>query len=159
MTSPIMRYRVAFAGLLSYVATAILPHIPYDNPTEHDDTSVSLDKVSDNREARAASRSVRPENPRQTARLVASQVWPDERQVDSFLEIIYRESRFNPRATNPTSGAYGLPQAYPADRMKSHGSDWRTNPVTQLRWMVDYIIDRYGTPMNALAHHNRKGWY
>ena len=77
----------------------------------------------------------------------------------AFVEIIWRESRFDPFATNKDSGAYGLGQALPADKMASAGSDWRTNPYTQLNWVVKYIDERYGSPMNALLHHNRKGWY
>ncbi|MFE4305986.1 peptidoglycan DD-metalloendopeptidase family protein [Streptomyces sp. NPDC056891] len=61
------------------------------------------------------------------------------------------ESNWNYRATNPTSGAYGIPQALPASKMASAGADWRTNPETQIRWGLQYIKDRpdYGTPSAA----------
>ena len=72
--------------------------------------------------------------------------------------IISHESGWNPTATNPNGGAYGLPQSLPADKMASAGSDWRTNPITQLRWMKGYINGRYGSADNARAywqaHHN-----
>ncbi|MEV7370360.1 peptidoglycan DD-metalloendopeptidase family protein [Streptomyces sp. NPDC090301] len=63
------------------------------------------------------------------------------------------ESNWNYRATNPTSGAYGIPQALPASKMASAGADWRTNPETQIRWGLQYIKDRpdYGTPAAAYA--------
>ncbi|MFH9726248.1 peptidoglycan DD-metalloendopeptidase family protein [Streptomyces sp. NPDC017254] len=63
------------------------------------------------------------------------------------------ESGWNYRATNPTSGAYGIPQALPASKMASAGADWRTNPETQIRWGLQYIKDRpdYGTPAAAYA--------
>ena len=57
------------------------------------------------------------------------------------------------------SGAYGLPQALPGGKMRSAGADWRTNPVTQIRWMRSYARSRYGTECGALAFHNRNGWY
>jgi hypothetical protein len=77
----------------------------------------------------------------------------------AFVEIIYRESRFNHDAENPTSGAYGLGQALPPEKMASAGDDWKTNPMTQLKWVARYIEERYGTPIEALRHHNEKGWY
>lgn len=57
------------------------------------------------------------------------------------------------------SGAYGLPQALPGRKMASAGPDWRTNPLTQLEWMVGYTRSRYGSPCGALAFHNANGWY
>jgi hypothetical protein len=58
--------------------------------------------------------------------------------------IIIRESGWNVSARNPSSGAGGIPQALPATKMASAGSDWATNPVTQLRWMAMYVAARYG---------------
>ena len=71
--------------------------------------------------------------------------------------IISHESSWNPKATNPSSGAYGLPQSLPAGKMASAGSDWRTNPITQLKWMKSYVNSAYGGIRNAyrfwLSHH------
>lgn len=77
----------------------------------------------------------------------------------AFVEIIYRESRFNHDAENPDSGAYGLGQALPPEKMDVIDDDWKTNPMTQLKWVARYIEERYGTPIKALSHHNEKGWY
>jgi len=57
------------------------------------------------------------------------------------------------------SDAYGIPQALPGSKMSSHGRDWATNPVTQVRWFKDYIRGRYGSCSAALAHHNSAGYY
>lgn len=73
--------------------------------------------------------------------------------------IVNKESSWNYKATNASTGAYGLPQALPASKMAKAGSDWRTNPVTQLKWMKSYIKDIYGNASNAVAFHKRKGWY
>ncbi len=59
--------------------------------------------------------------------------------------IINRESRWNITARNSSSGAYGLCQALPGGKMSSAGSDWETNPVTQLRWCHGYALGRYGS--------------
>ncbi|MCC9306472.1 hypothetical protein LN042_05000 [Kitasatospora sp. RB6PN24] len=54
-------------------------------------------------------------------------------------------------ATNPSSGAYGLPQALPGNKMASAGADWQTNPATQLRWALQYMNQTYGSPNAAWA--------
>lgn len=73
--------------------------------------------------------------------------------------IINRESKWDPKANNPTSSAYGIPQALPGSKMRSAGSDWRTNPITQLKWMKSYIKDRYGSAQNAWRIRQTRGWY
>jgi hypothetical protein len=57
------------------------------------------------------------------------------------------------------SGAYGLPQALPASKMRSHGADYMTNPITQISWMRSYVNARYGGSCNARAFKIRNGWY
>lgn len=80
-------------------------------------------------------------------------------QWPQFNALEMREAGWNPSAANPSSGAYGLPQALPPGKMASAGADWRTNPVTQLRWMMGYIGARYGSPAGAWAHETSFGWY
>jgi hypothetical protein len=80
-------------------------------------------------------------------------------QFSCLDKLWTRESGWNYRATNPSSGAYGIPQALHGSDMASAGSDWRTNPVTQIKWGLDYISDRYGTPCGAWAHSQSTGWY
>ncbi len=69
------------------------------------------------------------------------------------------------RAKNKSSGAFGIPQALPASKMYSAGIDAMTNPVTQVKWGLAYIKQRYSSgpkdagACNALAHHDRKNWY
>lgn len=55
--------------------------------------------------------------------------------------------------------AYGIPQANPGTKMASHGPDWRTNPETQLRWMIDYCRGRYGSVCGAAHARRTQGWY
>lgn len=69
-----------------------------------------------------------------------------------------RESGWSTSAHN-SSGAYGIPQALPGSKMASAGSDWATNPRTQIAWGLSYIANRYGSPCGALAAFQSKGWY
>ena len=73
--------------------------------------------------------------------------------------LINRESGCNPSATNRSSGAYGIPQALPGTKMASAGADWQTNPVTQLKWMQNYVVSRYGSWAGAVGFSNTHGWY
>jgi hypothetical protein len=73
--------------------------------------------------------------------------------------IIERESGGRVNATNPVSGAYGIPQALPGGKMASAGADWQTNPVTQVRWMVHYVDATYGSPCAAWSHWQATGTY
>jgi hypothetical protein len=78
----------------------------------------------------------------------------------SCLDSIYSsESGWNPHADNPTSSAYGIPQALPGSKMSSAGPDWANNPATQIRWGLGYIKSSYGTPCGALAFREGHGWY
>ena len=70
-----------------------------------------------------------------------------------------QESHWNYRARNESSGAGGIPQALPAEKMAMAGADWRTNPATQIRWGTRYIAVRYGTPCKALGFKYHKGYY
>ncbi len=82
--------------------------------------------------------------------------------LDQFgcLDSLYmRESGWRVNADNPSSSAYGIPQALPGSKMSTAGADWETNPVTQIRWGLGYIEDRYGSPCGAWAHSESHGWY
>jgi len=69
------------------------------------------------------------------------------------------ESRWRVFALNPDSGAYGIPQALPGGKMRSHGPDWRWNAITQIRWGMDYIASRYSRPCQAWEYYRRHNWY
>jgi hypothetical protein len=77
----------------------------------------------------------------------------------SLKSLWIKESQWNERAQNPSSGAYGIPQSLPGDKMASVDSDWRTNARTQIVWGLQYICARYGTPCKAWAHSQSVGWY
>ena len=70
-----------------------------------------------------------------------------------------KESHWNYKARNKRTGAHGIPQAYPATRMDVVSTDWRTNPVTQIRWGLRYIEARYDNPCKAWAKFKRSNYY
>ena len=70
-----------------------------------------------------------------------------------------RESSWNVRAYNHSSGACGIPQALPCSKMASMGRNYRTSALTQLRWMLRYIEKRYGSPIAAYNFRVSRGYY
>lgn len=111
------------------------------------------------RASRGTSRSPLTGSPQTVAHaLVLREGWSEGEW--SCLDSLWgRESGWSTYATNSSSGAYGIPQALPGWKMASMGSDWRTNPITQIRWGISYIADKYGTPCTALSHSNAYGFY
>ncbi|MBM4793803.1 transglycosylase SLT domain-containing protein [Streptomyces sioyaensis] len=80
-------------------------------------------------------------------------------QFQCFSNIVDHESGWNYKATNAGSGAYGLVQALPGSKMSSAGSDWQTNPATQIKWGLNYMNDRYGSPCGAWSFWQANSWY
>jgi hypothetical protein len=79
-------------------------------------------------------------------------------QWTCLLKLWNQESGWRYDAYNP-SGAYGIPQSLPGSKMASAGSDWRTNPATQIKWGLGYISQIYGTPCGAWSHEVADNWY
>ncbi|MEV0690380.1 MULTISPECIES: transglycosylase SLT domain-containing protein [unclassified Streptomyces] len=94
-----------------------------------------------------------------SAQATAQQMIGDSAQYQCFSNIVQRESNWNPTATNASSGAYGLVQALPATKMASAGSDWKTNPSTQIKWGLGYMNERYGSPCEAWDFWQSNNWY
>lgn len=90
--------------------------------------------------------------------IIASHGWGAD-QYNCLVSLWNRESHWNVFAHNTGSGAYGIPQALPGEKMASAGADWQTNPTTQIIWGLGYIEGRYGSPCGAWAHSEDRGWY
>ncbi|HHU39372.1 MAG TPA: lytic transglycosylase domain-containing protein, partial [Propionibacterium sp.] len=101
-----------------------------------------------------------PAQNRELGRQLAQQLygWGGD-QFACYDNIIMRESRWIHTAKNPSSSAYGIPQALPGSKMATAGSDWRTNPATQIRWGLKYVKDRYGSPCKAWSFWQSRHWY
>jgi len=85
--------------------------------------------------------------------------WSVSSQFSCLSQLWNHESSWKVYATNPSSGAYGIPQSLPADKMAAAGADWRTNPATQIEWGLDYVKDRYGNPCAAWSFWQAHNWY
>jgi hypothetical protein len=98
------------------------------------------------------------------AKYVARQIMQSEYnwgkyQFACLNNLWTKESNWNYKARNPRTGAHGIPQAYPANRMEIISSDWRKNPVTQMRWGLRYIEIRYDNPCRAWSKFKRSNYY
>jgi hypothetical protein len=80
-------------------------------------------------------------------------------QFQCFSNIVDHESDWNYKAVNPSSGAYGMFQALPGSKMSSAGADWQTNPATQIKWGLNYMNERYGSPCDAWSFWQANHWY
>jgi hypothetical protein len=83
----------------------------------------------------------------------------NENDWNALVKLWNRESGWNASTVNKRSGACGIPQALPCSKMKSRGSDYKTNCYTQINWGLGYIASRYGNPSKAWQHSQKKGWY
>jgi hypothetical protein len=77
--------------------------------------------------------------------------WTTGKIWSDWVALWNGESGWSEKALNPSSGATGIPQALPGNKMASEGADWKTNPATQIRWGIKYIASTYGNPSNAYA--------
>jgi len=122
-------------------------------------------QVESDRAARAAQRQAlvgrAQTDPKSVARLMLADHGWSSSQWSCLEQLWIGESNWSFRANNTSSGAYGIPQALPASKMASAGADYRTNPVTQITWGLQYIKGSYGTPCNALSQWESRSphWY
>jgi len=122
-------------------------------------------KAAADRAARAAQRKRAIANAQKDPKAAARKLLPEYgfSQADwPCLERLWiGESGWNHKAENSSSGAYGIPQSLPGRKMASVAADWRSNPVTQIKWGLNYIKSSYGTPCNALDSWNARSphWY
>jgi hypothetical protein len=94
-----------------------------------------------------------------TKAIMADEYGWENAQYRCLNNLWTKESHWNYKAHNYRSGAHGIPQALPASKMDLIADDWRTNPVTQIRWGLRYIEDRYETPCGAWSKFKRHRYY
>jgi len=101
-----------------------------------------------------------PQGAKQVAKaLIAEKYQWGEEQYSCLNKLWTKESHWNYKARNKVSGAHGIAQALPATKMEVVGTDWRTNPVTQISWGLKYINERYDSPCKAWSKFKRSRWY
>ncbi|MEU4534286.1 NlpC/P60 family protein [Streptosporangium sp. NPDC023825] len=97
-------------------------------------------------------------NQRLGRQMAAGRGW-DGPQWDALRKLWMRESSWNHRAVNPSSGAAGIPQALPSAHPGVVTEEWMADPKAQIQWGLNYISGRYKTPSSAWAHSQKTGWY
>ena len=101
-----------------------------------------------------------PEGAKEVAEIILTEEYGFGESQFACLDSLWtRESHWNYKAHNYRSGAHGIAQALPAEKMSVVGTDWRTNPVTQIRWGIRYITMRYDTPCKAWSHFKSRNYY
>ncbi|WP_431961685.1 transglycosylase SLT domain-containing protein [Actinacidiphila sp. bgisy160] len=126
------------------------------------DRKEAASKAEADRKAKAAARAalvVKASYTVAEVQAMAQGIIGDASQYQCFSNIVTRESGWNYTATNASSGAYGLVQALPGSKMASAGADWRTNPGTQIKWGLNYMNSRYGSPCGAWSFWQANHWY
>jgi hypothetical protein len=98
-------------------------------------------------------------SPEQIAEQMLGQFGWSSGQFACLQPLWAQESGWNVYASNPSSGAYGIPQALPGSKMASAGPDWQSDAATQIRWGLTYIQGSYGSPCAAWSHEEADGWY
>ena len=91
--------------------------------------------------------------------MMATEYGWGEGQYKCLNRLWTKESNWNYQARNPRSGAHGIAQALPASKMEKVGTDWRTNPITQIQWGLLYVSERYDTPCAAWNKFRRSNYY
>ena len=136
-----------------------------DSEASRDDRREKLDPAkkaalsADKGDAVTVTEDTSDDDPREIAQALLGEFGFSQSEFGCLDSLWTRESGWNVSADNPSSSAYGIPQALPGEKMSSAGSDWATNPATQIRWGLGYIQDRYGSPCGAWGHSESYGWY
>ena len=149
--------------------------VKYQNETEIERTQISeeiieepVDKIVQVKSVVVSSRSEAPARVATSGSVAEYQAYAKQRvyeygwsdaDFNALVNLWNKESGWNIYSKNRSSGAYGIPQALPASKMASAGSDYLTNYKTQINWGLSYIKSRYGSPSNAWSSFKAKGWY
>jgi hypothetical protein len=109
--------------------------------------------------ARTKVERISPADPKDLARALMPEYGLSSAEFGCLDSIWSQESGWNIHADNPSSSAYGIPQALPGSKMSSAGPDWANNAETQIRWGLGYIQSRYGSACEAWSYKQGAGWY
>ncbi|WP_244972505.1 phospholipase [Paramicrobacterium fandaimingii] len=118
------------------------------------------EKKREAEEAKKRAAANTPEGAKAVARTMAAEQYGwGEGEFSCLVSLWNKESGWSYTASNPSSGAYGIPQALPGSKMSSVAADWETNATTQITWGLKYISGVYGSPCSAWGHSQSTGWY
>jgi hypothetical protein len=122
-------------------------------------TSATLRRIAAEKASRSRERQALTGDPKRIAASLLSSFGFGQEQMQCLIPMWTRESNWNRHAANPSSGAYGIPQALPGGKMAKFGDDWQTNAATQIKWGLWYVKSRYGSPCGAWSFWQRNHWY
>ena len=145
----------AQAGSRSVSRSSIRPMLP----TQQRATKAAMLPPNRQELTGAATETAEMEDPRDIAAAMLVDYGWSGSEFSCLDQLWVSESDWDASATNPSSGAYGIPQSLPADKMATAGSDWRTNPTTQIEWGLTYIRASYGTPCGAWSFKQSNNWH
>ncbi|MDK8248749.1 G5 domain-containing protein, partial [Bifidobacterium sp. UMB6794B] len=100
-----------------------------------------------------------PEQAKLYAQAACAQLGWTGAMWEDLVKLWTKESNWRWNAENKSSGAYGIPQSLPADKMASAGANWHEDASIQITWGLSYIRSKYGNPSEAWKHSQEVGWY
>lgn len=100
-----------------------------------------------------------PEQAKLYAQAACAQIGWTGAMWEDLVKLWTRESHWRWNAENKSSGAYGIPQSLPANKMASAGANWHEDASIQITWGINYIKSKYGNPSEAWKHSEKFGWY
>lgn len=100
-----------------------------------------------------------PEQAKLYAQAACAQIGWTGAMWEDLVNLWTRESHWRWNAENKSSGAYGIPQSLPANKMASAGANWHEDASIQITWGINYIKSKYGNPSEAWKHSEKFGWY
>lgn len=107
----------------------------------------------------ARTESLSEQDPREIARRLMPAYGFAESEFGCLDALWVSESDWDPTADNPTSTAYGIPQALTGGTHDNLPADYMTNPVSQIRWGLWYIRESYGSVCSAWEFKQANDWY
>ena len=150
--------QVVVQGKIPVVAKKVTTSVKKATPTKKKTTKKKVVKKKATKKTKYNYRYNVGEIQSYAHQLVLSHGWT-EADYQALVLLWHRESGWNPYSVNKKSGACGIPQSLPCSKMAKYGKDYRTNYKVQVKWGLDYIKARYGVPLKAWQHSQRRGWY
>ncbi|HSE70551.1 MAG TPA: lytic transglycosylase domain-containing protein [Nocardioidaceae bacterium] len=142
-------------------AAQVLDERSVDTSRSDRRTSLEKEKALDEESGGQVTRTedLASQDPRDIARRLLPEYGFSESDFECLDELWVSESDWDPNADNPTSTAYGIPQALTGGTHDNLPADYETNPVSQIRWGLWYIKDSYGSPCSAWEFKQANNWY
>jgi hypothetical protein len=156
----LVRQRLAAQAAAAQAAAAARQRAAEQAQQEAEQKAQQQQRQAEQQQAQAAPAPVVPSGTAQqiAESMLSSYGWSTS-QFSCLESLWNEESGWNVTAENPSSGAYGIPQALPGSKMASAGPDWQTDATTQIAWGLGYIRAEYGSPCGAWSHEEADGWY